>query len=154
LAVNPVGLVTACSPAPIVIHADGRGADPLEYNAYDKFPGRSFINTVCHPDNVEGRTHADNVIELVKSKLAASATDTESFTPSNNNADPYRPDGDHDAPDTDPLFPNPDTSPADDPAPSLNPNPNTKPTGAAVTLMVFDVEPVAWAESVTVRVMV
>ena len=35
-----------------------------------------------------GRTHADNVMLFVRSKLAASGTDTESLTPSKDNAPP------------------------------------------------------------------
>ena len=146
---------TSRSSPPIAKYPDGRGTSPDPYNAYARPPGRSFNNTVRHPDVDVGRTHADNVNRFVRSKLAASGTDTESFVPSNDNAPPKRPDTERVAPDTTPLFPAPEPSTTAVPDTSSNPNAATKPAGrAGSTVIDLDVVAVLPALSVTVSVRV
>jgi hypothetical protein len=73
--------------------------------------------------------HADNVIAPDNPNDDDAATCTTLLDPLNDIAPPYRPDADHDAPNTDPVFPLPDTSTTDDPDPASNEYPATNPTG-------------------------
>src|ERR1700741_4086508 len=111
---------------------------------------------VRHPATVEGRTDADRVIWLVRSKLGASGIDTESLKPSNDSAPrSWPPVGDHVAPEIVPLLPRPDASLTDPPAPSLKPHEPTNPEGVgSFAVIVVDAVPVVRAVSVTVSVTV
>jgi hypothetical protein len=113
---DPAGAAT--SDAPTCTYPDGLSPPPDEYNPYDNPPDASFNTTVRHPANVDGRTHADTVIPDDNRNPTASGTDTKLDDPLNDNAFPYRPAVDHDAPLTDPTCPFPDRSPTTNPAPS------------------------------------
>ena len=85
---------------------------------------------VRHPDcDTAGSIHADNVIADDNPNDGDDATCTKLLDPLNDIAPPYRPDVDHDAPTTDPVFPLPDTSATDEPDPASNEKPNTNPAG-------------------------
>ena len=85
---------------------------------------------VRHPDcDAAGSIHADNVIADDNPNDGDDATCTKLLDPLNDIAPPYRPDVDHDAPTTDPVFPFPDTSATDEPDPASNEKPNTNPAG-------------------------
>src|SRR5919109_426179 len=72
-------------------------------------------------------TQASSVSEPVRSSDAASATVTQSFSPSKESAPPYRPEVVQDAPDTVPALPSDEASRASDPADSLRANAATRP---------------------------
>jgi hypothetical protein len=73
--------------------------------------------------------HADKVIAADNPSDGDDATCTRLFDPLNAIAPPYRPCNDHDAPNTDPVFPFPDTSATDVPDPASNEYPATNPSG-------------------------
>ena len=121
-ATNADDAFTPRSIAPTDTHPLGRPVSLLAYNPYAKPLGCSFINAVRHPPNTDAFTHASNVIPDVKSNEFASGTDTTSSTPSNDTADPNRPDADHNAPPAnEPPFPRPDESTTDNPEPLIEP---------------------------------
>jgi hypothetical protein len=70
---------------------------------------------------VVGNTHASNVIADVNRNDGASGTVTRALDPLKLNAFPNRPDVDHAADPTCPVFPRPEASPALGPDPSSNP---------------------------------
>ena len=87
--------------------------------------------TVRHSvDALAGRIQADNVIPVVRSRLAASGTSTRSSSPSNDSAPPFLPAAVHVAPFRVPLFPVPERSVTADPEPSLKLYAATRPVMA------------------------
>jgi len=113
------GTVAHASTPPNRPPAAGRN-DPVCDDACKKKTASSFSTTVRHPDCDTGNTHAITVNADDRSNDAESATLTRADDPLNDNAPPYFPADDHDAPSTTPTFPNPDESPTDNPAPSSN----------------------------------
>ena len=78
--------------------------------AYARSPAASFMRTVSHPLIAVGYTHASRVMAPVRSREVASATVTQSLTPSNDNAPPYFPPVVQAAPEIVPVFPFPERS--------------------------------------------
>src|SRR4051794_2014753 len=81
-----------------------------------------------------GLTHASSVAAVVRSSEFASATVTQSLTPSKDSAPPYLPPVAHVGPDSVPLLPDGDASLADVPLVSLKPSASTG-AAPAVTLL-------------------
>jgi hypothetical protein len=79
------------------------------------------MSTVSQPLMAEGRTHASTVMPVVRSREAASATVTQSLTPSNDRAPPYLPAAVQAAPETVPALELPEPSAAVVPVVSLKP---------------------------------
>src|SRR4029453_9840481 len=93
-------------------------------------PGVSLSRTVCQsaPAPV-GLTQAESVIPLLRSRSLASATVTQSVTPSNESAPPFFPAADHVAPEIVPVCPLPVASAAVVPVPASKDQAATRPDG-------------------------
>ena len=82
-------------------------------------PGVSLSTTVCQSLPAPlGRTQPESVIAFVRSRSAASATVTQSSTPSNKSAPPFLPAADQVAPEIVPVWPLPVASASVEPVPA------------------------------------
>src|SRR4051795_8324088 len=104
-----------------------------------------------------GRTHASSVMPVVRSRLLASGTLTQSLTPSKLSAEPYRPAGVREGPLSVPPLPRPEAAVAVVPDASSKPQAPTRLEGAAgptvrVTGTVAGEPPAPAAVTVTVAV--
>src|SRR4029453_15773596 len=99
-------------------------------------PEVSLSRTVCQsaPAPV-GLTQAESVIPLLKSRSLASATVTQSLTPSKESAPPFLPAADHVAPEIVPVFPLPVASPAGVHVPASKDHAATRPDGGGGVLL-------------------
>src|SRR5918996_3067462 len=95
---------------------------------YARLPGCSLTTAVCHVLLVEGRSHASTVIPVVRSSVALSETVTHAFVPLNESAPLNLPPVTQVAPESVPVLPRPDWSPAVVPEPSSNAHAPTSPT--------------------------
>src|SRR5437867_3080842 len=91
--------------------------------------------TEFQPLKTDGLTHASSVMPAVRSRSLASATVTQSLTPSKDNAAPFLPAVDQEAPEMVPVCALPDASAVDVPVPSSKAYAAISPAGGGGTTL-------------------